>query len=277
MSRDTPPFCYICSTVERPNVRHYHSSAREIRIIQGVDKTDKPFMCTTCMHIHSAALENGINIVLGTGELQNIHTPMENLDTRKEADPVHIEWVTIKHADIRELEHAWYCDYVTTERPMRILLSAGLEDILKGRSATDIIESYLHLEHTVKKQNARNELVIATLHNPPRLTWFPDNGSMPRNHDNQLQKIEEINSWIIKFNDQNLKLTPRFHRYGVRNGWTSDENGRRRRIKKHILSHWVGSGRPSERMMLSFPQRIMLGVAVTRHFTGEIERHGRLL
>ena len=36
------------------------------------------------MNIHSAALENGLNIVLGTGELQNIHTPRENLDTRKE-------------------------------------------------------------------------------------------------------------------------------------------------------------------------------------------------
>ena len=48
----SPPFCYICSG-DRGPVYHHHSSSREIRIVQGVDRLDtQHYMCITCKAVH---------------------------------------------------------------------------------------------------------------------------------------------------------------------------------------------------------------------------------
>ena len=270
-----PPFCYICSTEDSPNVRHFHNSAREIRVMQGVDKTDRPFMCISCQQVHSVVPTEGFNVLIGTNNFHDLHTPRDSNTTRMDPDPLHVEWLTILNASIRELEHAWFCDYVNWRHPMRILLCAGLEDLLKGKSVTDIIESILHFQLTVSKQNAQNELVVGTLLNPPMCVWFPDNGRQPRNHRNLLTEIKELNSWIVKFNDQNGKITPRLHRFGVRDGWVKDENGRSTRVKRHIMSQWA-EGPVTTKSLLAPRFRVRLGTAAVRHFLGERERHGIL-
>ena len=97
-------------------------------------------------------------------------------------DPLHIDWVTVCDASITELEHAWYVGYWTSNKPMRILLCGGLEDLAAGKSVTDVIEQIVHFKQKVDRQNPRNELVVATLLNPPKYTWFEDNGEPRRNH-----------------------------------------------------------------------------------------------
>ena len=104
-----------------------------------------------------------------------------------------------------------------------------------------------------------------------------DNGPQPRQHRNLLPDIKELNSWIVFFNKQNGKdITPRFHRYGVRDGWTVDREGKRVRIKKHTMSQWCSAEPVAERVHLNPDMRIRLGVAVTRHFQGELERNGKI-
>ena len=180
-------------------------SSREVRVIQGVDKTDRPYMCHTCSRVHSAKPDGDLNVLVGTSQFHNIHTPRDADATRKEPDPFHIDWVTVCDASITELEHAWYVDYWTSNKPMRILLCGGLEDLPAGKSVTDVIEQILHFKQKVDRQNPRNELVVATLLNPPKYTWFEDNGEPPRNHKNLIREIKELNSWIVKFNTENGK------------------------------------------------------------------------
>ena len=64
---------------------------------------------------------------------------------------------------------------------MRILLAAGLNDLIKGGNKESVTNSILRLKNAIDDQNIHhpdnpNELVVATLPNPPKLTWFDDNG-----------------------------------------------------------------------------------------------------
>ena len=121
------------------------------------------------------------------------------------------------------LETAWQVDYGKSVRPMRILLFAGLNDLLKGGNKDTLTNSILNLKNLIDDQNVYhpstpNELVVSTLLNPPNLTWFPDNVKPPTGHVNRLREIEEINRWIVEFNEGYGFVTPRFHHFGVRTG-----------------------------------------------------------
>ena len=279
----SPPFCYICSGDREP-VYHHHSSSREIRIVQGVDRLDtQHYMCTTCKAVHRVKPDDGLNVLVGTSQLHNLHNPPTNITVQMPPDPIHIDWLTICDATIAELEFGWLRDYRNQTRSMRILLSAGLEDMARGRSRDEIVESFMHFKLTViDKQSERlpgikNELVIATMANPPKLVWFPDNGPPPRNHVNKLAEIKELNSWIVYYNNLNgKKITPRFHRFGVRDGWTMDKEGKRVRVKKHIQVQWNMQEPILQRVHLTPQVRVKMGTAVTRHFLGEQERYGKI-
>ena len=57
---------------------------------------------------------------------------------------------------------------------MRIFVSAGLNDILKGASRDTVVERFMYLNEVITRQNAflphaKNELTIATVLNPPKL------------------------------------------------------------------------------------------------------------
>ena len=216
------PFCYLCGD-QRDPVYHHHNSGREIRVVQGVDKTETLlYMCTTCKTVHPDKPDNGMNVLVGTSQLHGLHNPRDPSKAPMDPDPFHIDWLTVCGATIPELEYAWRRDYESYKHPMRILLTAGLDDLARGRTRDEIVESFLHFKMMVDRQNSRhpgqkNELVIATILNPPRFVWFKDNGPPPKNHKDMLQDIMELNSWIIFFNNQNGKpVTPRFHRFGIR-------------------------------------------------------------
>ena len=270
------PVCYICSK-EGDQVFHIHNSPKEIRVIQNVehDERNLSYMCTTCMDVHPAVTDPVLNVVLGTSQIHNIHTPRAawSAPERMPPDPIHIDWVTVCNASIRELERAWLADYEKETRAMRILLMAGVDDLARGNSRDDIVEAFMHFKLTVDKQNSfhpekRNELVIPTILNPPQLTWFDDNGIAPPNHQNMLADLKELNSWIIYYNRQNGKeITPRFHRFGVKDGWGKDDRGRRVKVKKHLFAHWK-----QDRFHLHDKIRVKLGTAITRHFLREQSR-----
>ena len=276
------PYCYICSA-NLYEVFHHHHSGREIRIVQGVDKTETlPYMCTTCKTVHPDRPDEGLNVLVGTGQLHDLHNPRDRNKVPIVPDPLHIDWLTVVGATIRELEFAWLRDYASQTKPMRILLSAGIDDLDRGKTRDEIVESFMHFKLTVDRQNAchpdqPNELVIATILNPPKYVWFTDNGPEPRNHSNLLKDIMEINSWIVFYNKQNGKsITPRFHRFGIRDGWSKDKDGKKTRVKKHIMDQWDPTKPVKERIYLCDQVTHKVARAVTRHFKGELERYGKL-
>ena len=188
-------------------------------------------------------------MLVGTSQFHNIDTPRDAADaTRKEPDPFHIDWVTVCDASITELEHAWYVNYWTSNKPMRTLLCGGLEDLAAGKSVTDVIEQILHFKQKVDRQSPRNEFVVAALLNPPKYNLFEDNGEPSRNHKNLIREIKELNSWIVKFDSQiGMQSTPRLHRLGVKDGWTL-KDGKRTRIKRHIFFSVVKQGATKQKI-----------------------------
>ena len=120
-SGNSAPYCYICSSEEKARNYHHHMSSKELRVIQGIDKTDRPYMCHTCSRIHSAKPDGDLNVLVGTSQFHNIDTPRDAADaTRKEPDPFHIDWDNREPArnhknlsrDIKEL-NSWIVKFNT--------------------------------------------------------------------------------------------------------------------------------------------------------------------
>ena len=284
------PQCSICSYRQpsgpQERVHHRHFSAREIRLTQGVDLVpecyNRTFMCPTCVVVHNVWPDKGLNVCLGDSLLHNIHHPLDPTVTCP-PDPFHIEWVTIAGGTISDLTNAFLYDYKRQVRPMRILVSAGLNDLIRGGDRDLIIGRFIRLKEVIDKQNeyhphAQNQLVIANLLTPPKLVWFEDNGPPPPNHVNKHDTIKEINSWITFFNTQNGRLyTPRFNRFGVRCGKKWDaSSGRMVRYQQHQFNQWRESEPVEDQLHLSDRWRVRMAGAVIRHFQGEMDRFGLL-
>ena len=280
------PLCNIC-TGRQPypkratRVYHQHYSSREMRIVQGVEYNprNKEYMCPSCEAPHPAWPDCGLNVCLSTSQLHEFHTPRDQ-EVICPPDPIHVDWLTIPGATIATLETAWQVDYLKSGRPMRILLVAGLNDLLKGGNMESLTNSILTFKNAVDDQNhyhprIPNELVVSTLLNPPIITWFPDNGRPPRGHVNRLEEITAINNWIVEFNQGYGHTTPRFHRFGVRMG-RKMENGVSVPMHVHQFRKWRQT-EPVDRMLhLNDYWRIRLGGAVIKHFKTEISQRGVL-
>ena len=163
---------------------------------------------------------------------------------------------------------------------MRVLLVAGINDLIRGGTMSSVTSSILHLRYTIEKQNAHhprtpNEFVVATILNPPKLTWFPDTGPPPPGHRNRLEEIREINDWIVDFNKGHGHNTPRFHRFGVRTG-RKVVNGRQVPLHAHQLKKWRESEPVVDMVHLNDYWRTRLGAAVVNHFQGELDTRGVL-
>ena len=281
------PICRICSyrqveSTPRP-VFHLHSSSREVRYMQGVEDRSSPhnYMCPTCMDIHSTWPEVGLNVCLSDSQLHNFHHPRDPTVTCP-PDPFHVDWVTVSGGTIPDLTHAFTVDYKRQPRPMRVLVSAGLNDLMRGASVTDMVARFINLKEVIEKQNsyhshAPNEMVIATIINPPKLVWFEGNGPAPANFENKLDMLKEINSWIQFYNKDNGRTcTPSFHRFGVRTARRKLGNGKIANTQSHQFSQWRQSEPTHDMVHLSDQWRVRMGQAVMRWFKGEFDRFGVL-
>ena len=282
-----PPKCNICTGRQlRPkpavSVYHHHYSSREVRIMQGKEysKPSTQFMCPTCQNYHPIRPTYGLNICLGTSQLHEFHTPREEGVTCT-PDELHVDWVTIPGARISTLETAWQVDYAKYKFPMRVLLVAGLNDLIKGGNKESVTNSILNLKLAIDDQNkyhpdTPNEFVVSTLLNPPKLVWFPDTGKPPHGHINRYDEISSINQWIVEFNDGYGNPTPRFHRFGVKCG-RKLVNGVQVPLHTHQMRRWRQSEPVIDRLHLNDEWRIRLGKSVIHHFQSEQARRGILV
>ena len=72
-----------------------------------------------------------------------------------EGDEIHIDYLTIPGATVRELEHAFMAEYGNVHRAVDVLLVAGLNDILRGAKESEILEDIQHFSDSVKSISAR--------------------------------------------------------------------------------------------------------------------------
>ena len=67
---------------------------------------------------------------------------------------------------------------------MRVLLVGGLNDLLKGGNYNSVKEDIEKFARHLKDQDSHhpgltNEFSVATLLNPPKMVWCPDDGPPP--------------------------------------------------------------------------------------------------
>ena len=137
-------------------------------------------MCSTYQVFRPSRVDYGLNVCLADSQLHEFHWPKDP-EVQRPPDSSHVDWVTVPGGTIPTLHHAWFADYYKSTQPMRVLLVAGINDLIKGGTMSTLTNSILQLKNSIDEQNSyhpgvKNELVVATLLNPPKLTWFADTG-----------------------------------------------------------------------------------------------------
>ena len=280
-----PPSCHICSYKQpRPEtqkkVKHHHDSSRQVRVMMGVEGhyTNPFYMCPSCQAPHLVRPNYGLNVCVSTSMLHNFRYPREQ-GVVVPPDSTHVDWLTIPGATIRDLSYAWRLDYHKESRPQRVLLVAGLNDLIKGGDFEQFKEQVLQFEEQVVHQNRyhitrRNELIVAPLLNPPKLCWFSDNGRKPPGYNNRQEELHNINTWIKEFNSRNNVVgVPNFQTWGTRS-W-QDWAGRVR--VTHRWNEWRSSEPNEDKLHLCDKMRAKMGKFVVKFFEGELERKGPLI
>ena len=285
LSRPNPPQCDICS-YRQPDpqplepVFHQHSSSRQYRILQKVEyKTENlEYLCPTCQTTHLSRLDYGLNICVSDSQLHRFHYPRDQAVVCP-PDKSHVDWLTIPGGKIADLELAWRLDYHREIRPSRILLVAGLNDLMKGGTRQTVMEAIRHFKEVVDLQNRHhfgsdNQFAVAPLLCPPKLVWYADNGTMPEGHmGNRREEIDLLNNDILSFNAQSgLLHVPHFNTLGVRRTKHWYEDGSFRNVVQHRMNHWRSSEALWDKVHLVDRQRIRMGKMVLSYFKGEMER-----
>ena len=278
-----PPSCLICSYKQtRPDtprkVKHQHDSSRQVRVMMGVEghSTNPFYMCPSCQAAHLVRPSCGLNVCVSTSQLHNFRFPREQ-GLVVPADTTHVDWITIPGATIKDLAYAWRLDYQKETRPQRVLLVAGLNDLLKGANFEQFKVQVLEFEERVRQQNSfhltRNEFSVAPLINPPKLCWFSDNGREPPEYNNREEELYAINAWIKEFNTRNNVVgVPSFQTWGTRS-WR-DWSGRVR--VTHRWNEWRSSEEDADKLHLCDRMRAKMGRSVVKFFEGQLERNGPL-
>ena len=262
-------------------VYHLHNSAREYRILQRVEygSTNLQYLCPTCQDTHPARPEYGLNICVSTSQLHNFHQPREPGVTCS-PDPIHVDWLTIPGAVMSDLDYAWRIDYHRQPTPMRILVVAGLNDLIKGGTKGTVMEGIKEFKKVVDENNryhpgAANQFAVAPLLMPPKLVWYLDNGPPPPRHTNRLRELVELNNEIFEFNAQNgLPNVPHINLLGVRRLKQWNQDGSWRHVVHHRMGQWRETEARNDKLHLKDAMRVRLGKMVMSYFQGEVEREG---
>ena len=252
--------------------------------MQGVENArfNRSYFCPTCQVSHPAKLQYGLDICVSSSELHAFHQPREE-GVFCPPDSSHVDWLTIPGAKIEDLLFAWRLDYHREPRPMRVLLVAGLNDLIKGGNQESVQREIERFKINVDHQNRyhpdkENSFSVATILNPPKLVWFPDNGPAPPGHHNRLVELAEINGWISDFNQSNCKeAVPRFQTWGVRSSYKVLQDGSKWDFKTHRWNEWRQTEPDDDKLHLADKMRVKMGKSVVKYFEGERERNGPLL
>ena len=268
--------CKICSFKEvmggvTGKIRHIHLSSRQ-RAITATDNNIVKMSCPTCKKEHSSSTNYSdserLKICVTSSTLAEYWQPRDP-SVEFNGDELHIDWLCIPGASVNALSTAWEIEYLKEKKPMDVMLIAGLNDVLKGKSGPAIVASFKHFADLVIWQGEQhhpeqpNTCAIGTLIYPPQICWLEDDGPAPTSFDNQLRNLRWLNHQIEIMNAEAQIRTPSFHTLGLRK---VTRNGKGQ--TKHRLEHWRESER-SHKLHLRDDQRIKMAKQVARYFKHE--------
>ena len=282
--RSEPRRCYICSyTQPYPDAQipiyHRHFSSLRLRELIGVEDMTKPYQCPSCKSHHQPYPNDRIKIVVSDSTLHQFFAPPGYTATLQyQGDVMHCDYISIPGATIDTLSQAFRLDYVEKihSRPLDVVLVAGYNDIVIGRSRESIMDSFLRFTNVVKNAGStlhqeNNTVAVSDFMYAPQFSWFPDNGPLPSNHQgNQIEKLHWLNQAILALNlDNNITEFHRMHKYGLRDYTRKyvDQYGQehQRKVKCHRWEHWREIDRASM-LHLRNDRRFKMGAAINKYF-----------
>lgn len=267
--------CTICSSEEVP-VRHQHFSSRWLRQITGVEESNASHICPSCKSHHRPYPYPRSKLVLSDSTLHLFFSPPGQTSSQYSGDLMHVDYITIPGASINALTRAFRYEFVDVPQvvPIDVVVAAGYDELVTGCSRVLIMERFRYLVQTVLEAGSpdhKNTVAISDLVYPPMLTWFPDNGNLPADHQgNQLVKLEWLNEAILSLNlDNSITEFHRLHKYGIRvcTKRRVDQYGQEhhRMIKCHRFEHWVEQN-ASEKLHLKDEIRFKIGAGINKYF-----------
>ena len=283
MASSRYPKCSICSYKQDRDkkpvpIYHRHYSAKQARVLQGVEyaDTNTSYLCPTCQDSYY-----GLDICLTDSTLHEFYNPREP-GVVCPPGPAHIDLVSIPGATVEELMFAWKVEYFKEPRPMRILLVAGLNDLVKGADFETFTTSVMRFDVNVSLQNRchpgkTNSFAVAPLLPAPKLVWFPDNGPHSPNYRNRRDEVSQINVWIKSFNQRKgIHQVPGFNVLGTRTSkrWV---DGAMTEFKTHRWNDWRASEDREDKLHLSDKLRVRMGQYVHKFFLAERRDKGPLV
>ena len=278
-----PKECEMCSFLQNPSdsgpVFHRHLSSLYYRQITGSEDSGISYLCPSCMSSHEPYPGNRLRIVVSDSAMHQFYAPPGHIQPQQYGgDSLHIDYLTIENADLRSLINAFrkeYLDFPPTNKPIDVVLVAGYQDLLEGKSREYIIKKMHQFAHMIRgkdreQQKSRqdsNSVAIASFMYPPALAWLPDDGPHPNmNFRNNAEKIDWLNRQIALLNEAYYAVNPpKFHTYGVRM-YTKrgvDRYGQitMTAVKGHRWEHWQGDEH-TRMLHLSHEKRFKMGIAL---------------
>ena len=170
--------------------------------------------------MHLARMPYGLDICVGDSMLHELHNPRDP-GVECPPDTSHVDWLTIPGAKIEDLLYAWRLDYHREENPMRVMLVAGVNNLIKGDSFDEITSAIERFWWNVVSQDKYhpdlpNTFAVAPILPVPKLVWYPDNGEYSPQYRNRRDEVERLNEWIREFNSNNgISQVPRFGVWGT--------------------------------------------------------------
>ena len=247
------PFCEMCSEVDladesnrRWHIKyHTHHSSLQYRTSMELDEKGEYF-CTTCaITPHGYKTGDRSPVLLSSSTLacwrgrQDRHL--------YPGDKLHVDELSIPGAKIADLRQALYAEYSQSTSPLDILLCCGLNNIMRGDTATEIIHEMRVFKEEVQGWNQDNTFAIMTLPYPPSISFL--NRDYFRHKESVIDKdrtstINKLNPQIIELNESgqhadHTRRAPRMTTWGLRKALIpcNSEEGHTRRTVGNLTAH----------------------------------------
>jgi len=275
-------YCEICSeytgsqNIQPTPVFHTHNSSKNYRINAPLDIWGN-YPCYTCtMTPHSCKI--GVRYpVLVTSSILNNWQGLRSINGYP-GDPIHIEYISIPGATIRDLHHAFRAEYGNTHRPVDVILCSGLNDVIAGSNSDEIMQDIYDFGKTVRSiclgENSAywSSFAAATLPFPPQLVSLcEEDRKLKHNYRDTLvnitTRIREMNRGD-KHPHIPTDMAPCFHTWGVRIMQHSKVIGPANLMENfadHRLVSWKGT-KPKQMLHLSDALKLKMGKSIVTYF-----------
>lgn len=262
--------------------RHNHTSTRYRRIDAETDDWGR-IQCLECgpeREWHHIKQGERHLICVTSSCLNNWMTAQIHARQDFKGTDIHIDWEGISGANVRDLLHAIRAVYGRSAIPVDVLVAAGSNDIIQGRSIKDIIRDLnkfkaMVLEIAPRHYTGKSTFAVCTPPHPPAHTKYGQDNHHEgkRGRDLYNREFLELTERIVEFNQENARKmpgvehAPLFHRFGVhhKKNTARDLYNLASIPSHHRYDEWREPVR-EEMKHLAEHKRVQMGMAVVSYF-----------